>query len=134
LKPDGFFLEVKVRGADLDDWQAVLDRIASLAANPVYTVDGVATALPPAAKALRVNDYASPLLQFRLGSMVLSCRFLTDDCVEFDFLPRSRLDDRDYIHLEIFCAFSEMLPASRRSWSTRAVIGLLYVSIQQIMR
>jgi hypothetical protein len=102
---DGFDREIRVCNTDLEDWQPVFDGLATLPAKPVYTVDGVVAPLPTAAEALQVHAYASPLLEIQLGTVLFSCDFLGQDCIEFYFHPPSPLEDSDLAHVERLLRF-----------------------------
>lgn len=92
---DGSRRKVRVRGADLDDWQVFLEVLREGGFSLRYSVDGREKALPARAEEIfRVGPEGEPRLDVALDGIELACRFLAEGEIQLDLDPRQVDEDR----------------------------------------
>ena len=101
---DGAWRDIYVVGANLEDWQCLLDElIASMPHDIDFYIQGNKVSSAPSAKVIFERRHeTSTLLQVTLGKVHLNCHFFCEEEIEFDLDPREMKSDEDLQAVKAF--------------------------------
>jgi hypothetical protein len=84
---DGSLRDIYVIGANLADWQVVIDTVRRMNPPPVFSAGGDVAELPDRAERWFGTELIGTL-SFRIGQIDINCHFFSADEIEFDLYPQ----------------------------------------------